>query len=80
MPKATNTHAALNRAYDRCIAHIDNLELDGELLLEDIVSDPSETNHQWLSLVNRDLKKAYQLKTKLLDDINELDLYDIPYK
>ena len=79
MATATNTHAALNRAYDRVVDKIRVLEEDGELLLEDIVSDPSETNHQWLSLVNRDLKNAYQLKTKIMDDIAELDLYDIEY-
>ena len=81
MIRCTNTHAALFRAYDRCIEKIKVLELDGESLLEDITGDPTdESNYQWLSIINRDLKKEYKLKTKIMDDINELDLYDIEYK
>lgn len=80
MAKATNTHAALFRAYDRCCDRIQVLEEDGEILLQDIESEPSETNYQWLSLVNKDLSKAYKLKTKIMDDINELDLYQTNYE
>ena len=79
--KMTNTHRALNEQYTKCINKIKDLEMDGESLLNDIEADPTdENNYQWLSLIKNDLINEYQVKTKLLEEMAELDLYDVDYK
>ena len=80
-PKMTNTHRQLNKQYDKCVESIQVLEDDAEALLLQIQNGgDAETDTQWYSLIRKDLTRAYKLKTKILDDLNDLDLYDIDYK